>query len=213
MDRLLAFGDPVYEDPDSPYGSKFQRLAFSEGEIQNIASNFSTGSSVLYLSGNASEDTLKSNKELNKFNYLHFATHGSINEDDPELSSLVLTALRGSPQDGFLHPSEIMELDLNADLVVLSACQSGLGKLVRGEGIIGLTRAFMYAGAKSVVASLWSVEDKSTSVLMDEFYKYLIKNNLSKTEALRKAQVSMISSRDYSHPFYWAPFVLTGDWR
>ena len=129
------------------------------------------------------------------------------------MSSLVLGTAEVSSEDGFLHPSEILDLDLNADLVVLSACQSGLGKLVRGEGMIGLTRAFMYAGTPSVIASLWSVADESTSVLMDEFYKYLIKENLGKTESLRKAKVSLINSKKYSHPFYWAPFILTGDWK
>ena len=87
------------------------------------------------------------------------------------------------------------------------------GKLVRGEGMVGLTRAFMYAGSPSVLVSLWSVSDMSTASLMGEFYKNLIKNRLSKTDALRKAQLTLISDEKYAHPFYWAPFVLIGDWR
>jgi CHAT domain-containing protein len=112
-----------------------------------------------------------------------------------------------------LQAGEIFDLKLNADLVVLSACQTGLGKLIRGEGMVGLTRAFMYAGTPSVVVSLWSVSDISTADLMAEFYKNLIINKLSKTDALRKAQLALINNPGFSHPFYWAPFILVGDWR
>jgi len=150
---------------------------------------------------------------LNRFNYLHFATHGLIDEESPGLSSLVLTSEKSSGEDGFLQAAEIFDLKLNADLVVLSACQTGLGKLIRGEGMVGLTRAFMYAGTPSVVVSLWSVSDISTADLMGEFYKNLIKNKLSKTDALRKAQLSLMTDEKYAHPFYWAPFILVGDWR
>ena len=102
---------------------------------------------------------------------------------------------------------------MNADLIVLSACQTGLGKMVRGEGMIGLTRAFMYAGASSVLVSLWSVSDVSTSKLMEKFYENLVVKNQDKAEALRRAQLSMLETERFSHPFYWAPFVLIGDWQ
>jgi CHAT domain-containing protein len=97
--------------------------------------------------------------------------------------------------------------------VVLSACQTGLGKMIRGEGIIGLSRAFMYAGTPSVVMSLWSVSDYSTSIFMQRYYENLIKKGQSKTQALRLTRISMIKEKEYAHPFYWAPFVLTGDWQ
>jgi len=211
--RLLAFGDPLYEDTLFNTLVKYPRLEFTGKEIENIASFFSMGSSGIYVRSRATEENLKRNSALNAFNYIHFATHGLIDETKPDLSSLVLTSGRNSGEDGFLQAAEIFDLKLDPDLVVLSACQTGLGKLVRGEGMVGLTRAFMYAGAPSVVVSLWSVSDMSTAALMGEFYKNLIKNKLSKTEALRKAQLTLMSDVKYAHPFYWAPFVLIGDWR
>jgi CHAT domain-containing protein len=211
--RLIAFGDPLYDDTLFNVQVKYPRLEFSGKEIENISSYFKGGYSDIYLRNKATEENLKHNNELNKFNYVHFATHGSIDEDKPDLSSLVLTSQKNSGEDGSLQTTEIFKLKLNADLVVLSACQTGLGKLVRGEGMIGLTRAFMYAGTPSVIVSLWSVSDMSTADLMGEFYKNLIKNKLSKTDALRKARLALIVGGKYSHPFYWAPFVLIGDWR
>jgi len=211
--RLLAIGDPLYEDTSFNTRVKYPRLEFTGGEIENIASYFTTGSSEIYVRSRATEENLKRNSALNEFNYLHFATHGLIDEAKPDLSSLVLTSGRNSGEDGFLQAAEIFDLKLNADLVVLSACQTGLGKLIRGEGMVGLTRAFMYAGTPSVLVSLWSVSDMSTAALMGEFYKNLIKNKFSKTDALRKAQITLMSDEKYAHPFYWAPFVLIGDWR
>jgi len=211
--KLLAIGDPLYEDTLFNEQVKYPRLEFSGKEIENIASSFSAGSSEIYLRNRATEENLKRNGDLNGFNYLHFATHGLIDEDKPDLSSIVLTTTKNSGEDGLLQATEIFNLKLNADLVVLSACQTGLGKLVRGEGMVGLTRAFMYAGTPSVMVSLWSVSDMSTAALMGEFYKNLIKNKLSKTDALRKAQLTLMSDEKYAHPFYWAPFILIGDWR
>jgi CHAT domain-containing protein len=211
--RLLAFGDPLYEDTLSNILAKYPRLEFSGKEIENIASFFSTGSSEIYVRSRATEENLKRNSALNEFNYIHFATHGLIDEAKPDLSSLVLTSGRNSGEDGFLQAAEVFDLKLNTDLIVLSACQTGLGKLVRGEGMVGLTRAFMYAGTPSVLVSLWSVSDMSTSALMGEFYKNLIKYKFSRTDALQKAQLTLISDEKYAHPFFWAPFVLIGDWR
>ena len=211
--KLLAVGDPVYEDSSFTELVKYPRLEFSGKEIEKIASLFPGGSSEIYLRNKATEEGFKRNSDLDRFNYIHFATHGLIDEDKPNLSSLVLTYTAGSGEDGLLQAGEIFDLKLNADLVVLSACQTGLGKLIRGEGMVGLTRAFMYAGTPSVVVSLWSVSDISTADLMAEFYKNLIINKLSKTDALRKAQLALISNPGFSHPFYWAPFILVGDWR
>ena len=210
---FLAFGDPVYEDASANSQFKFSRLEYSGNEIENIAAFFNKGPSEIYLRNDATEEKFKQNEKLNKFNYIHFATHGLINEEKPDLSSLVLTGINNSGEDGFLQASEIFDLKLNADLVVLSACQTGLGKLIRGEGMVGLTRAFLYAGTSSVLVSLWSVSDISTATLMGEFYKNLIKNKLSKTDALHNAQLTLMSDEKFAHPFYWAPFVLIGDWR
>jgi CHAT domain-containing protein len=204
---LLAFGDPVLEDRQT-----YERLEFSGTEITEIASYFNKKTFRAFYGQDASENKVKD--EINgEASYLHFATHGYVDEQKPDLSGLILSTDNTSSEDGFLQSYEIYRLKLNTDLVVLSACQTGIGKLIRGEGMIGLTRAFMYAGAPSVLVSLWNVSDYSTSKLMGEFYKNLIKNKLDKSSALRKAQISLMSDEKYAHPFYWAPFVLLGDWR
>jgi CHAT domain-containing protein len=213
---LIAFGDPVYGDTYDSLQSvrrNLSRLEYSGREVEKIASLFGDGASELFLGENATEENVKREGELKKYKYVHFATHGIIDEKKPDLSSLVLTRTAGSREDGLLSASEIFNLDLKADLVVLSACRTGLGKLVRGEGMVGLTRAFMYAGTPAVMVSLWSVSDISTATLMREFYRDLLKKGFSKTEALRNAQLSLLEDEKYAHPFYWAPFVLIGDWR
>ena len=214
--KLIAFGDPVYENENDTSAAKvnrYNRLEYSGKEIENISTFFRKGDVEIYLRNNATEKNVKREVELKKFNYIHFATHGFIDEAKPDFSSLVLTKEPNSEEDGFLQAKEIFNLNLNADLVVLSACQTGLGKLIRGEGMVGLTRAFMYAGTPAVMVSLWSVADVSTATLMEEFYRNLVKKKLSKTEALRNAQLSMLGNEKFAHPFYWAPFVLIGDWR
>jgi CHAT domain-containing protein/tetratricopeptide (TPR) repeat protein len=213
--KLLAFGDPVYEKPGSLElnGQTLDRLQYSGQEVEKIASLFRKEKSEVFLRENATEANLKGEKNLESFNYLHFATHGYIDENNPGRSSLVLTRGKDDINDGLLKSDEIFNLKLRTDLVVLSACQTGLGKLVRGEGIVGLTRAFMYAGTPSVLVSLWSVSDNSTASLMEEFYKNLVTAGLNKTDALRKAQLTLMSDVKFAHPFYWAPFVLIGDWR
>jgi CHAT domain-containing protein/Tfp pilus assembly protein PilF len=214
--KLIAFGDPVYEDiihdAGIPTKKNFSRLEHSSTEVKEIANLFQDGFADIYLRFDATEEIVKSNGLLNKYNYIHFATHGLINEDEPNFSSLVLTQKENSTEDGFLRVYEIFDLEMDADLVVLSACQTGLGKMVRGEGMIGLTRAFIYAGTPSVLVSLWNVSDKSTALLMKMFYEHLVINDLSKLEALRRAQLSMIQDERYSHPFFWAPFILIGAW-
>ena len=214
--RLVAFGDPYYEnigDTSPAKRNNYKRLEYSGKEVQNIASFFKQGNTDIFLRNEAKEGNVKKAGALKKGNYLHFATHGYIDESKPELSSLVLAQNDDPEEDGFLNADEIYKLDLNADLVVLSACQTGLGKLVSGEGMVGLTRAFMYAGTPTVLVSLWSVSDVSTSTLMEEFYRNLIKKKLGKTEALRDAQLTMLGRKQFAHPFYWAPFVIIGDWR
>lgn len=215
QENLIAFGDPIYQDENGPteMRSGLRRLPYSEKEVTGIAALFREGSAEVYLREKATEDLVKKEGILIPFRYIHFATHGLMDEQNPENSSLVLTMETEGVEDGHLQAKEIALLDLDAELVILSACQTGLGKMVRGEGMIGLTRSFMYSGTPSVISSLWSVSDASTTELMQRFYENLIQKKLSKTDALQRAQISMISDGQYAHPFYWAPFVLVGDWK
>ncbi|MDQ3011218.1 MAG: CHAT domain-containing protein, partial [Acidobacteriota bacterium] len=151
--------------------------------------------------------------ELGQYRYVHFATHGLIDNQTPELSGLVLSQLdaQGRNQDGYLRMVEIYNLNLPAELVVLSACKTGLGKEVRGEGLMSLTRGFMFAGAARVVVSLWDVNDKSTASLMGELYRGLLERQLRPSAALREAQLKMLKSREWAAPYYWAAFVQHGE--
>lgn len=162
----------------------------------------------------ATRDTALS-PELRDYRILHFATHGLLNSTQPGLSGLVLSLVdrTGRPQDGFLRLHDVYNMDLAADLVVLSACQTALGKEVRGEGLVGLTRGFMYAGARSVVATLWPVEDAATAELMPRFYHALMKDGQTPAAALRSAQLALWERRRTRRPFYWAAFTLQGDWQ
>lgn len=153
---------------------------------------------------------------LSEYRILHIATHGLLNSTHPELSGLVFSLVdkNGKPKDGFLRLHEIYNLKLNADLIVLSACQTALGKEIRGEGLIGLTRGFMYAGASRVIASLWKVNDKATAELMKVFYQELLgEKKQSPAAALRAAQLTLLKQKRWEHPSYWAAFALQGDWQ
>jgi len=152
---------------------------------------------------------------LSQYRYVHFATHGLLDSERPGLSSLVLSMVdaEGKPQDGFLRANDIYNLRLPAELVVLSACQTGLGKEIKGEGLVGLTRGFMYAGAARVVVSLWSVNDKATADLMTKFYEKMLKQGQRPAAALRAAQVEMWKQKAWQSPYYWAAFTMQGEWR
>ena len=158
---------------------------------------------------------LATSAELSQYRIVHFATHGLLNTKHPSLSGLVLSLVdeRRQPQDGFLRLHDIYNLRLPAELVVLSTCQSGLGREMRGEGMIGVTRGFMYAGAKRVLASLWKVNDGATAELMKRFYAEMLKKNLSPAAALRAAQIEMWREQQWRAPYYWAAFVLQGEHR
>jgi CHAT domain-containing protein len=151
---------------------------------------------------------------LSQYRLLHFATHGVLDNENPELSGLLLSRIDedGRPKDAFLRLDDIYNLKLNADLVVLSACNSGLGKDVRGEGIVGLVHGFMYAGTSRVVASLWKVDDDATAELMVHFYEGMFRAKQSPAAALRTAQLAMWQQRRWHAPYYWAAFVLQGDY-
>jgi CHAT domain-containing protein/tetratricopeptide (TPR) repeat protein len=152
---------------------------------------------------------------LDRYRIVHFATHGVIDTRQPALSSLVLSLVdeRGAPVDGYLRMPDIYNRRLPVDLVVLSACRTALGEEVQGEGLVGLTRGFMYAGARSVVASLWQVDDQATAQLMTRFYRHMLKEGRAPSAALRAAQVELAADPRWSAPYFWAGFVLHGDWR
>jgi CHAT domain-containing protein len=166
--------------------------------------------SRVYLEREANETRLKS-KDIGEYRFLHFATHGLINEKNPKLSGLLLAQEDStSKEDGILHLGEIYNLNLNADLVVLSACETGLGQIAKGEGIIGLTRGFLYAGASNLLVSLWQVSDVTTADLMVDFYDGMLKGS-TKSEALAEAKRHLIGNgSERAKPDYWAPFILIG---
>ncbi|MEW6734284.1 MAG: CHAT domain-containing protein, partial [Acidobacteriota bacterium] len=192
----------------------FTRLGFSRQEAAEIISLVGKEQSREALGFEASRATALS-PELAQYRYIHFATHGLANSSYPELSSIVLSLVdqAGRPQDGFLRLHEIYNLNLPAELVVLSACRTGFGKVMRGEGLIGLTRGFMHAGAARVMASLWNIDDSATAELMGSFYRGMLQRKQSPAAALRAAQLSMAASKRWQAPYYWAAFVLQGEYR
>jgi CHAT domain-containing protein/Tfp pilus assembly protein PilF len=190
----------------------FDRLASTRSEAETIAALGGAGHVLKAVDFDASIATVKSG-QLERYRIVHFATHGLVNNQHPGLSGLVLSLVdkQGRPMRGFLQAHEIYNLRLGADLVVLSACQTALGADVRGEGLIGLTRAFMYAGAPRVVSSLWSVSDRATAALMKAFYRRMLIDRMSVAAALRGAQLELRRNPRWSHPYYWAGFVVQGD--
>ncbi|MCP4751448.1 MAG: CHAT domain-containing protein [Proteobacteria bacterium] len=222
---FVGFGDPEYK-PDEEEEESFDynptleqqgfyeldRLFNSRVELKKIATIFSK-SNTTYLREKAKESTVKSS--ISGYKYIHFATHGILDERNPEFSGVVMNLIqKDKPEDGFLQASEIFDLKINSDLVILSACETGLGKVIKGEGMVGLTRAFLFAGTPSIVVSLWTVADESTSKLMIYFYEFLNKG-YSKDDALRRARIALMDEKDddvslYTDPFYWGPFILNG---
>jgi CHAT domain-containing protein len=194
--------------------SLFQRLPASRREADAISALAPPVARLEALDFAANRATA-TDPVLADYRFVHFATHGFLDSQHPELSGIMLSMFdeEGNPQDGFLRAHEVFNLKLNADVVVLSACQTGLGKDVKGEGLVGLTRGFMYAGTPRVVVSLWSVNDVATAELMTHFYRGMLGNKLRPARALQAAQVSMLSDKRYAAPFYWAAFTLQGEWR
>jgi len=190
------------------------RLIFTGSEAENIMSFVPEGEGLLAVNFDASRATAMS-PELSQFRIVHYATHALLNSQHPELSGIVLSLVdeNGQEQDGFLRLHDIYNLNLPAELIVLSACQTALGKEIKGEGLVGLTRGFMYAGAKRVVASLWKVEDEATAELMKHFYQGILQKGLRPAEALRAGQVKMWKEGRWKSPYFWAAFVLQGEWR
>lgn len=192
--------------------SDFDPLPFVGQEVQAIEKVYSKESPKI-LSGLDASLSNVFNPEIGEYGVLHFATHGFIDKLQPELSGLVLSLYdeNGTKQDGYLTSANIFKFNLKADLVVLSACQTGGGKDLKGEGIVGLSRAFFCAGAKKVLFTFWNINDESTSVLMSRFYSNMKKDGLKPAAALRQAQISMYKDKKWSAPYYWAAFQLQGD--
>jgi CHAT domain-containing protein len=235
---LAVLADPVFQNDDPRIGNaesgkisadasteayrsakesgldSFVRLRFTREEANEITRLVSSDKRLEALDFAASRANATS-AALGQYQIVHFATHGLINNRHPELSGIVLSLVdeKGQAQNGFLRLYEIYNLKLGADLVVLSACQTAVGQEVRGEGLLGLTRGFMYAGAPRVVATLWQVDDRATSELMKRFYQKMLGEGLRPAAALKAAQVSMQSDKRWSSPHFWAAFTLHGDWK
>jgi len=214
--QRLSLASALADVTDVKSGNlKLVRLDGTRSEADEIAkfARSNGGQADVWLDFDASEAKLQERK-LENYRVVHFATHGLLDAERPQFTGLALSLVGEASADGFLRVDEVFNLRLGSPLVMLSACETGLGRERRGEGVIGLTRAFMYAGAPTVGVSLWSVADKSTSELMPEFYRRLLAGQGGGAPAaMRAAQISMIAGKRYSAPFYWAPFVLVGDWR
>ena len=196
--QLLAFVNPKTD---------YVPLGFAEVEVEQIEKQFSK--KEIFLQKDATETRAK--QESDSPDVIHFACHGEFNDKQPMQSGLLLA--KGGDNDGILQVHELFGLNLkNANLVVLSACDTALSKIQGGDDLVGLSRGFIYAGTPSLMATLWQVDDRSTSMLMKRFYENWLQKGLSKPEALRQAQLSIKSMPGYEHPYYWAPFIIIGDW-
>jgi CHAT domain-containing protein len=235
---VAVFADPVFDRTDprvahvgaapSPHleharlatrspalsSATLERLPFSAQEAEAIAGLVPENERHVAVGFQANRETLLG-MDLANYRVIHFATHGVIDTRYPDLSALALSAVdaAGAPMPGLLELPDIYALDLNADVVVLSACETALGRDIRGEGLLGLTQGFLYAGAKGVVASLWPVTDRATAELMRRFYDHMLRDGLRPADALRRAQLSIAAEPRWGHPFYWSAFVLLGDWQ
>jgi CHAT domain-containing protein len=214
--ELIAFANPMFiksrkdENPIQVRGwaSDLGPLPNAKKEVQEIATLYPAEDVSILVGEDASEKNVKTMK-LDHYRKVHFASHGLIDEQKPEFSALLLSADQQREEDGFLTMREVFDLRLDADLVVLSACKTGLGENIRGEGVAGLARAFLVAGTSAVLVSLWDVYDRTTAEFMKAFYINMEQKNMSKAEALKQVRTAMIHSKS-SHPYYWAPFVLIG---
>jgi len=226
--ELLIFGNPDYSIQSSSMmkdqknsmemlyeiyenqGYQFLPLPYSRKEIKKISGYFPKKKTDIFLSKEASENTIK-HLSLGDYRVIHFACHSFLDETFPMRSALVLSLDENFKEDGFLKVREIYNFDLNSELVVLSACRTGQGKMEGSDGVLGLPRIFFYAGAKSVVSTLWGINDRSTVDFMNYFYRGLAEGK-SKAQAMRMAKIRMMKSK-YSHPYYWGAFILNGDYR
>jgi CHAT domain-containing protein len=221
--RLALVGDPVYGLDDERLGSRsrqlprpksrFERLGSAEDELIDIAR--AAGAGVQMLTGFDAAVKRIEGHSLARFDIIHFATHAEVNGRRPELSRLVLSQLdaAGHEVDGSFRLVDVYSLKLNARMVVLSACETAAGRNLRGEGVMSMTRGFLSAGASSVISSLWLVADNAAAALMRNVYTSMLQRGVPPAEALRLAQNSIRRQRRWQGPYFWAPFVLQGEWR
>jgi CHAT domain-containing protein len=236
--EMLIFADPIYSEndnrltsnlmsvshlrgfvnknnfPSKPSPISFERLIASKEESKSITQTIGTNNTTLFSDFSANRDVFL-NSNLKDYKIIHFATHGFIDVERPELSAIVLSLYdeEANKRDGFIRLHDIYGLNLNADLVVLSACDLGIGKDIKGQGLMSLTNGFLQVGAKSVVSSLWKVDDYATSELMNNFYQILADEKITTTQALRKAKIKMRENPRYNSPYYWAAFNVQGDFQ
>jgi CHAT domain-containing protein len=195
-------------------GARFARLPWTRREAEVVTAE-ARGREVLLALDFQANRALATAGDLARYRIVHFATHGVLDTRRPALSGLVLSQFdeQGRARDGFLRLHDVYHLHLDADLVVLSGCETALGKTLRGEGIVGLTRGFFHAGASEVLASLWPVRDRATAELMQRFYHGMLHDRLAPAAALRQAQLSLSGEQPWRDPYFWAGFILEGDWR
>nr|WP_287275829.1 MULTISPECIES: CHAT domain-containing tetratricopeptide repeat protein [unclassified Okeania] len=239
--KVAVFADPVFADNDPRFqttsqtkketetkdliamaltrsledflGLSFSRLEGTRQEAEAILALVPDNLEQLSLDFDANRESAI-NPNLSQYQIVHLATHGLLNETQPELSGLVLSLYdkTGKGKPGFLQLNDIFNLEMPAELVVLSACETGVGEEIRGEGLVSLTRGFMYAGAKIVVVSLWSVADNSTAQLMENYYQKILETGKNPVESMRETQLEMLNSSNWKAPYYWAAFVVQGEW-
>jgi CHAT domain-containing protein/tetratricopeptide (TPR) repeat protein len=237
--NLLIFSDPIFTGDDARLAPENKPFETDSGEIARaerfrfveslknlprLAASKDEGETIMNIVGASKVDNFSGfsatrenllNLKTDDYKIIHFATHGLTNEERPELSGIVLSRFdeKGQKLNQFFRIQDIYGMNLNADLVVLSACETGIGKEVKGEGLMSLNNAFLQTGAKSVMASLWKVEDGATLALMKNFYTEMADENLTPSEALRRAQIKLRENPSYRSPFYWAAFTMHGDFR
>ncbi|MGA9769880.1 MAG: CHAT domain-containing tetratricopeptide repeat protein [Blastocatellia bacterium] len=236
---IAIWADPVYEfdDPrvqnklvslggEATFENRFEhslqtappvpqsRLLATQQEARNIM-HLASGNDVRLCTGFAANRERTLSENLQDYSILHFATHGLVSTNHSLLSGLLLSTVneQGRPQNGLLQLSDIYNLRLNADLVVLSACQTGLGEELNGEGFVGLTQGFLHAGARSIVVSLWKVDDKATELVMTAFYRAMLKDGLAPAAALRQSKIEIYNQTHHSSPYFWGSFVIQGEYR
>ena len=195
-------------------GVSWERLMATRREAEAIMGLVSETQRSQALDFQANRE-MATSSQLAEYQIIHWATHGFVNSRNPELSGIVMSLVdeQGNWQNGYLRLNDIYNLNLPSELVVLSACQTALGQNIRGEGLVGLTRGFMYAGTPRVVASLWYVDDVATAELMTKFYQAMLSQGLTPSAALRAAQLEMWKNEEWRSPYYWAAFTLQGEWR
>jgi CHAT domain-containing protein len=205
---LFALGDPDFSSLGA--SPPLEPLPSTRTEVMGISRPLKKDKRIVLLGPDANEHLFKRELRRSSPRLLHLATHGLVDPLDPAASSVVLGADGPSGEDGYLHTLEILSLPISAGLVVLSACESAKGRVSRGEGVVGLSRAFIASGAGGTVASLWSVSDESTAVLMKDFYSRMLGKKETAGNALNGARFALMKTPEYAHPFYWSPFVVIG---